>query len=407
MTTATPLHLARQPIFDRSDRVAGYELLYRESTTSDSAGHDAKVRSARSIEALLEMGLEKLAGKGLAFLNVDFEHVDCPIFDALPNDRLVLEILEETQPTPDNLDRIKNLALRGYTLALDDYAFQPHLAPFLEYCRIVKLECPALDLDRDLLRIETLLGSGKCVLAEKIEEAEQCLAYKQVGCHLFQGFYYARPSLVEASVVASNKAALMTLLAKVHDEHVSLREVEAIVASDVTFTYKLMKLVRSALVGAPPQVQTVGQAIQFLGLRATASVASVLAMSAMQGRPTELMVLALARAKMCEELARASSYDDVDSFFMVGLLSTLDAFLNRPMSEITLELPLPDAMLEALRGHEAGGNLTHALACARAYERGDFLRVDELGFSYSAAQESYRKGIEWADRSFAALQAER
>lgn len=394
---AIKLRLARQPIFDRRRRVVGYELLYREHGAIDASDSDALTRSIRSLEALVELGLHHLVGTSTAFLNIDFDHVDCPIFDALPSEQIVFEILEHTQPTQDNIDRIRAMKSRGFELAIDDFAFQPHLEPFLPFVNIIKLETSQLDPARDCHRLGRLIQRGHRLLAEKIETAKDFKAYCDVGCEYFQGFFFARPSLIEGSTVASNKAALISLLAKIHEDQVSIREIEMIVATDVTFAHKLLKLVKSALVAAPPAVQTVGQAVLFLGLRATASIASLLALSAVDDKPSELLVLALSRGKMCEELALRAGFDEPPAYFTVGLLSVLDAFLNRPMEEITENLPLSQGIKEALLGQNETNPMTRALESVKAYEQGNFDEATAHGFDAHQVDVAYRSAIQWAD----------
>lgn len=395
--------MARQPIFDRAGRVAGYELLYRGGELEAGATGEADERTVRSMEALVELGLERLVGDSIAFLNIDFDFIDCPLFDALPSERIVLEILEDTQPTEANLDRVRNLKMRGFVLAIDDYAFQPHLDPFLEFAQIVKLECSSLDPQADGARIRRLMVNGKKVLAEKVEEMEVFEAYKGLGCQLFQGYFFARPSLVEGSAIASNRAALLTFMARIHDEDVSLREIEQIVSSDVSFTYKLLKLVQSAQVAAPPSVKTVGQAILFLGLRSTAAIASVLALSAVSDRPSELLVHSLVRAKMCEELAREAGFAEPESYFTLGLLSVLDAFLNRPMDQILSSLPLAERLKSALLDRDPSCPMGRALKCAKDYEMGRFDHAERFGFPVAAMASAYEYSVRWADETHATL----
>lgn len=383
--------------------MAGYELLYRSGAYEDASGSTADERTARSMEALLELGLERLVGDSLAFLNVDFDFIDCPLFDALPSERLVLEILEDTEPTDANIDRVKNLRMRGYVLAIDDYAFQPHLEPFLEHVQIVKLECAQLNPAKDGARIRRLMIDGKTVLAEKVEEPSTFEIYKALGCKLFQGFFFARPSLVEGSTVASNRAALLTFLTRIHDENISLKEIEQIVSSDISFTYKLLKLVHSAQIAAPTNVQTVAQAILFLGLRSTAAVASVLALSAVDDRPSELLVHSMVRAKMCEELARKAGRPEPETYFTLGLLSLLDAFLNRPMEKVLETLPLAEHIKEALVSPAGEDPMGLTLRCVKSYETGDFQAARQCGFEAHDTAEAYEFSVRWADKTYEAL----
>jgi c-di-GMP phosphodiesterase len=396
MPHATTLRIARQPIFDRNGSVFGYELLYRDGVV-EGAGHvDAQTRTTGSVEALIEIGIERLVGKSKAFLNVDFDVIDCPIFEAVSPDQLVLEVLESTEPTEVNLQAVRHLKERGYMIALDDYCFQPHLAEFLPLADIVKLECSALDPEADRLRI-CKLAAKKKVLAEKVEDNETYRTYRDMGCQLFQGYFFAKPRTMEGSTISSNKASLLMLLTKLNDANVTLAEIESIVASDVSFTYKLLKIIHSASAGLDSRVKTVREAILYLGLRPTASLASLYLASASKENPEELFALALARGRMCEELARKAGLPEAEAYFSVGLLSVLDAFLNRPMAEIVDSLPLTEEMQKALTDPSAEKDLGGALRCAMAFEKGEFDEADRIGFGQEAAQEAYNTGVEWAE----------
>jgi len=404
MPSPTTLRIARQPIFDRHGRVFGYELLYRDGRVDGAMHVDALTRTNGSVEALFEIGLGRLVGKSKAFLNVDLTAIDFPIFDAVNTDQIVLEILESTEPTEENLDRIRMFKEKGFALALDDYAFQPELAPILPMVDIVKLECAQLDPEADRIRICTL-AAKKRVLAEKLEDNASYRLYRDMGCEFFQGFYFARPKLVEGTSVSSNKTALVTLLARLNDPNVSLNEIEQIVASDVSFTYKLLKVIQSASAGLDSRVRTVRDAILYLGLRPTASLASLYLASSSQENPEELFALALTRGRMCEELARRNGLAEPETYFSVGLLSVLDAFLGRPMDEIVEKLPLTEDIREALLHPMEAELFGGALRCTMAFERGDFAEADRLGFGQDMAQEAYTTGVEWAEATRDALLA--
>ena len=70
--------MARQPIYDRTGAVYAYELLYR-SASGPGAGQMDAVASAQALaNTLIEIGLDRLAGDKLAFINVseDLLHTD-------------------------------------------------------------------------------------------------------------------------------------------------------------------------------------------------------------------------------------------------------------------------------------------------------------------------------------------
>jgi c-di-GMP phosphodiesterase len=395
-TSTEALRIARQPILDRKGEVVGYELLYRAAGAATAAGADARTMTMGSLQALVEMGLENIVGAHKAFYNADFSVLDFSIFETLSKEQIVIEILEQTEPTPENLALAAELKKKGYVLALDDYAFQPHLEPFLEFVEIVKLECSELDPKKDRGRILALMSRRKKVLAEKLENMAEYQAYYNLGCHLFQGYYFAKPAVVEGTAVPTQKKTLLNFLSKIHREDVSIRELEESIASDPNFAYKLLRQVHSAAVGAS-NIETVGQAILFLGIRPTAALASVLALSAVDDKPRELLVTALTRAKMAEELARSAGLGQPDAFFTLGLLSVLDAYLNQPMERITEMLPLGESLKSALLEQNPDDGLVRAIRCVRACEQGDFATADALGFQPKDVQRSYGRAIAFAD----------
>jgi c-di-GMP phosphodiesterase len=123
----------------------------------------------------------------------------------------------------------------------------------------------------------------------------------------------------------------------------------------------------------------------------------VLALSAVDDKPRELLVTALTRAKMAEELARSAGLGQPDAFFTLGLLSVLDAYLNQPMERITEMLPLGESLKSALLEQNPDDGLVRAIRCVRACEQGDFATADALGFQPKDVQRSYGRAIAFAD----------
>ncbi len=71
-------------------------------------------------------------------------------------------------------------------------------------------------------------------------------------------------------------------------------------------------------------------------------------MAGMDDKPMELLLTALVRAKMSEEVAAALHESEVEEFFTVGLFSVLDALLDKSMSEVLSIIELSSLVHEAL-----------------------------------------------------------
>jgi EAL and modified HD-GYP domain-containing signal transduction protein len=121
---------------------------------------------------------------------------------------------------------------------------------------------------------------------------------------------------------------------------------------------------------------------------------SLLLLANLDDKPHELLTTALVRANMCERLAQLTQRRNPTAFFTAGLLSVLDAVLDRPMPEILKELPLADDLDQALLAH--AGVLGITLRSVLAYESGDWEALPELGYPCHMLVSAYLEAIAWA-----------
>jgi EAL and modified HD-GYP domain-containing signal transduction protein len=194
------MYLGRQPIFDRRQNLVAYELLYRsgefaEAHVTDDAGATAEV-IRRSFKRI---GINTVLGGSAGFLNVDAEMLFSKQIDALPVERLVLELLETVEINDSIIERCSELKQRGFRLALDDVSsYNDCYEPLFEMADIIKIDLPLLDQDGLVALVKRLKPYTGKLLAEKVEtweRVEECMA---LGFELFQGFLLARPALLRS-----------------------------------------------------------------------------------------------------------------------------------------------------------------------------------------------------------------
>ena len=110
--------------------------------------------------------------------------------------------------------------------------------------------------------------------------------------------------------------------------------------------------------------------------------------------------MALLRARFCELAALRLKDSNVNMFFLGGMFSLMDAFLNRPMEDIVIDLPLNEDVKEGMLGFPNAIGLV--LQLISACERGDFERADmfalSLGLSSEHVMEDYYQAGVWARR---------
>ena len=91
----------------------------------------------------------------------------------------------------------------------------------------------------------------------------------------------------------------------------------------------MLRVVNSAAVGVARRIDSLRQAILYLGRQQIRSWVSLLVLNGLSNKPSDLMTSGLVRARMCERLAEHVDPGRASAYFMVGLFSILDAGLAR------------------------------------------------------------------------------
>jgi len=400
-----PVYLARQPIYDRRQSVYAYELLYRaaEGTSAGSVGLEES--AATLVRAISEIGLDKLVGDKPAFINIPPYLLTDPCIHLLPKERVVLEILETTEPNAEELEAARALQEAGYKIALDDFVFGTPQAEFIPFCRIVKVDLAQNNQLKLKEIVDFLKKSRVRTLAEKVETIHVYAKCQALGFDYYQGYFFAKPDLVSSKGIPSRKATLLHVLTRLQDPKVTVDQMEQLVSSDVTLAYRLLKLVNSACMALAEEVSSVRAALFHLGLQRVVALVSLLMMSGANEKSSELMVTAMVRAKLCESMAKAIGDDAPEAFFTAGLLSVLEALFDVPMAEILDQLPLTPALRAALTDPQCDSKLARALRASIAYEGGNWGELHLIEGPQVDLNGAYVSALGWADdarRSMAA-----
>lgn len=373
MSELLPL-LARQPIFNRKMQVVAYELLCRSCDLSEYTADGGDMASSQVLlHTFTELSIHSVVGHHQAFINFTRTLLMTPP----PFDRrqLVVEVLEGQQIDAQMLHSLRSLREQGYTIALDDFELTDETRDLIPYADIIKLDVLQLSPQQIREHIDYLKPFGLTLLAEKVETYEMLEYCKDAGFDLFQGYFLARPKVIKGRKITENKQAVLQLLSVLHDPDVPLERVEQLVAHDPMLSYKLLRLVNSAAFALPRTIESLRQAITLLGLDIIKNWVNLLAMANLGDKPVELSIAALTRARMCEIIAATmSGKKRQDTFFTVGLLSTLDAFMDAPLEVLLGNISLSEQLNEALLKHL--GDEGKVLDIVECYERAEWDKID-------------------------------
>ena len=371
------IFVGRQPIFDKKLNVYAYELLFRSAKNSNSSegmpdGDSATTQTI--INTFVEIGLEKLVGNKLAAINLTESFI--LEVDKIPfsKKQVILEILEDVPVTPALINAVQRLVDEGYTIALDDYIYKPEHAPLIKLAKIIKIDLMALSRQDLVIHVEELKKYDVKLLAEKIETFEEFEFCRMLGFDYFQGYFLSKPQIISGTRLPTNRLTVLNLLSVVNNPNSDTDDLTEAINTDVATSYRLLKLINSAAFGLQHKIDSIEQGVLLLGRRQLSSWASMLAMSSLDDRPSEILRTAMIRAKMCELIAEKLNNTNVESFFTVGLFSALDLLLQRPLAELLEPLPLNQEIVVALLDHK--GILGKVLASVLAYEISDWENVN-------------------------------
>lgn len=330
------------------------------------------------------IGMEKLTGGKLAFINFTENLLNDDLAGVFPKEQVAIEILETVEATEAIIARCRAYREKGYMLVLDDFIYHPNLQPLVELANIIKVDFLGASSEKRREIIDIVKDPKMKFLAERVETLADYEEAVELGYSYFQGYYFAKPEIVKGSGVPSYKLNYLKILQLINQPNLNFDMLENIFKQDVSLSYKLMRYINSPYFGFPREIKSIRHALNMIGLREAKKWLSLMALSSIgKDKSEELVRMALSRATMCELAAPLFGFEEqADDLFLLGLFSLLDAFLDMPMDEALAKLPLANAIINALLGNSSPYLLVHKVVTA--YERGDW----ELVFNYLSDQDS-------------------
>ncbi|MFO1371185.1 MAG: HDOD domain-containing protein [Candidatus Competibacteraceae bacterium] len=394
----TEIYFGRQPIYNRSFEVEGYEIFYRHADVDTAQFLDAETATSQVIlNTVTEVGLDRVVGEHKAFINVARDFILGGHLENFALPRLVFEVVGNIVVDEPLLQALRDLRQQGHHFVLDDYEDNEAYRALLEIADYVKIDM-LVTPEQEVWRLVPLLRQHKVALmAERIETQAIQELCQTLRFDYFQGYHFSQPKLVKFRSVPTNQLAILQLISKLHDPNVEIKTIEALISQDVSLSYKLLRYINSAYFNLPQRIQSIQRAIVLLGTKNVRSWATLISLANMDSHRSDLITIALERAKMCELLADAIGIKQKDSGFTVGLLSVLDAMTQTSMDVILAALPLDEDINKALLHHE--GPLGRILACTLAYERCEWESLDTLGLDPNQINDAYLTALAEAYRA--------
>ena len=236
------IFVARQPIFDRQQKIYGYELLYRSGTDNFfNAVNLDEATLAVIRNALLVLGSESLTGGKKVFVNFTKSLLLSETPSFLPKEISVIEILENVEVDEELLAACRELKKHGYQLALDDFIWDVNEQnPLTEIVHFIKVDFrTTLPQDRKAV-VDFFSRKGIELLAEKTETRQEFQEALEMGFAYFQGYFFSKPEIISGKDIPGYKLHYLRILKEICREKIDFQSLQEIIERDPPLCLKIL-----------------------------------------------------------------------------------------------------------------------------------------------------------------------
>jgi c-di-GMP phosphodiesterase len=398
--------IGRQPIFDRSQNIWGYQLFHRATATSVAASfEDGEEATLEIIRNIAMNPLLDPHGQTKTMITFTRENVIRRAPFALPPGNTVVKY-QGSRAEPAIQKQLQELRAAGYPLAWEDDG--EDAAPNVSGLDILVLDAMSAPEHRFSDVVNAAQAVNALVMVKRVETHAVFEQLKGHGVNLFQGFFFQKPETLHGPRLTSHHALRFKLLAVLNEAPPNPDKLADILEKDVALSYRLLRYVNSPRFSPVTKITSIRRALSFIGLKHVLHMLEVILVkeTSLPGKTHELPFSAALRGKFLQSAASGHAFPThvtPESLFLLGLLSLLEALLDLPMPDILRDLPLDDDFKAGLC-RKAESPYLPWLKLADAFERSDWDEADacinQLGLDPLRVASSYAEAADWTQTFF-------
>ncbi|NLH01836.1 MAG: HDOD domain-containing protein [Clostridiales bacterium] len=393
-------HIVRQPILDRNQKLAAYELVYFQDASSLYNKRDAHVANT-IVTFFNELNADSFLGGKDCFLTFTPNLLMKNVPHVFDEKKLVIQIEENILVNPEARKIVLKYRQKGYRIAVIGFEFNRTFMNILPNIDIIKV---------DFSRTEAEVIDGVCRLAKSmgkklaaygINSPETRELARSYDCDYYQGDGISGMVSTKVHKLEHLQSNFFRLMAAVSKEMPDFEEIAKIISLDVTLSYSLLKLVNSAYFALPNKVKDIKQALTILGLGQLKQWIYLLSFSDDGGVSDELIKTSFLRAVFCQEISQYLQSLPISRMeaYLLGMFSTLGILLEVPIEKAIEQLPLSDELKGGLTG--TPGVCRDLLNLCVSYEKGKWAEVgalaNSLGIPEDMIKEKYLEAVEYVN----------
>ncbi len=394
--------VVRQAIKEqKTDSIIGYELmiqgdeesLYNSSSDSVAANTMVAFLSENSNRIFNEKRTFMTFTPALLFRNTP------KIFD---KDRIVIQIEDNIIIHPLAAILISKYRNEGYHFAINDFQFTPKYFSMLEHVDYIKVNISD-KIDETQRRslsniVEMSHGFQKEFIATGVNTKAAYGYAKELGVDYVEGNYISNEMITKTSKMEYLEGNLYQLIIELTKDEPDIEVVEEIVSRDVSLTYALLKMANSAYFAVHHETASIRQAIVRVGINQLKQWVYLLSFKEGENTSEEMLKTSFMRANFASALVKRLKKFPINSSdaYLMGMFSTLEYMVDASMEEILAEIPIVDAVKEALISKEGeAGKLYELVLCYERAEWSETKRLaQELGLETNVMAQLYMECVE-------------
>ncbi len=395
------VYLGRQPIINLKSKLYAYEVLYRDEH-KESNITDNRFASASVLNNILnKFGAKSLLGDHPAFVKIDQKFLMHDIIFTIPNNLFVFTILESVEINERVIERVQQLHAKGYTIAINDISLTQdklnHYRPILKELSYIKININR-EIDPEIERIVNTIKDNEIqIIGTKIEDNSYYELAKGLGCDFFQGYFFAKPNIVENKKIEPSQLNILKLYNLLMTD-TNIDEITQEFENNHALTIQLLQFINSGAFHFRSRIASIHHVLMLIGRVPLGQWLMLMIYSKSvdkSGKCSPLMLMVKNRTELMENLLRALQPDvksnALGEAYFVGVLSLLETIFNVKIEEIMKNMHISEDVENAILNQT--GLLGDLLVLVQDIEVFNTIAIEDFSNKHNISVKEIRKII--------------
>lgn len=390
--------LRRETVFDRDGRVCGHLFHLEQSSLLADAATPDQVGMDRVLLDMLNASSDAW-NTSTAFIPLSSASLALPAIDRLKTSNIVLLLrLAAADQDPDAFcERLRQLIERGLKIGLYRQPQHPAFTSAIQLASYAAIDIETSDPNtvRDFsAAIRAVSRKHPQLFACRVATEDDHRFCHQWHFEQFQGKFAASvvgPPPKQGS--DPHKAQLLNLMRLLQTD-AETNEIAEAMKLDPLLSFRILRYMNSAALGLNRKIDSLHQALTILGRQRVSRWIAVMLFSVREPQIGDWLLIenALTRGRLMEVLGpQVLPGKQHDALFLTGIFSCLDRLLHRPMADVLADIPVAEAIREALL--KRSGPYAQLLAVAEACEAFDLPRMASTAEAVGIAPDTVNRAL--------------